>query len=784
MTWAPAFDVRFYLALALVLAGLMVLAQRFALVATAQGSVLYLLRIAVLSIVVFILLDPIRIDKVRRPGPLPTAVYLFDSSRSMSLETPLSRAQVVEEFLRRADELLTPDRRPRIQSYRFGRALDAISDGSIVQVPRPKEDETRLVSALRELPSRFDNPSPLGVVVFSDGRTMETEGIEPLAQFYRTLGVPIHVVPVGDQQASGDVALQMIDAPRNAAPGTKLPVRVSLRSHGYDGARLELKIRRADDAQARPVASLPITLTGGEQSHELVIETDQAKGSLVLEAPVLPRESIAANNIVTFEISPRPQKIRAIYLEGGSPNAYRRLSEALAEDPEIQCLDIGTTFRGSRGAGLVRKKDPRLGFPSNRAELFEYDVIICSDIARGSFTPDQLKWTVELVSERGGGFAMVGGNNSYGAGQYHTTVWNGLIPVDMGEWGLERGFSNIIYWGQNKIFRVVVPAEAQGHPIWHFSDDSERNRAILEKMPIFYGCNLVERLKPGATILGRSDRALLSVGKAPIFSCQSFGRGRTFAMLTDTTPDWGRDFESSWGEPGDNRYFRRFWRNVVRWLGENSAGTNRRLQVDVDKVIYRPGQPIRIIARTFDEQARTVDSYRIRARLQLADPAAEPNANVPGNSSRETAKAVELTSVDLAPSLNDHVYRGELTAPTAGTVLEDPGSTLQQLILEIEAFDGDRQVASTRLGLRLLDDPAEFVDPRPDADRLIQLANATGGQVLRSPQGLVELLTTQGRAGDRILTYQTPLWDNAWIWALLLGLLAAEWIVRRSRGLA
>jgi hypothetical protein len=222
----------------------------------------------------------------------------------------------------------------------------------------------------------------------------------------------------------------------------------------------------------------------------------------------------------------------------------------------------------------------------------------------------------------------------------------------------------------------------------------------------------------------------------------------------------------------------------VRWLGENSAGTNRRLQVDVDKVIYRPGQPIRIIARAFDEQARAVDSYRIRARLQLADPPAEPNANVPGNSSRETAKAVELTSVDLAPSLNDHVYRGELTAPTAGTVLEDPGSTLQQLILEIEAFDGDRQVANTRLGLRLLDDPAEFVDPRPDADRLIQLANATGGQVLRSPQGLVELLTTQGRAGDRIVTYQTPLWDNVRIWALLLGLLAAEWIVRRSRGLA
>jgi hypothetical protein len=99
-------------------------------------------------------------------------------------------------------------------------------------------------------------------------------------------------------------------------------------------------------------------------------------------------------------------------------------------------------------------------------------------------------------------------------------------------------------------------------------------------------------------------------------------------------------------------------------------------------------------------------------------------------------------------------------------------------------FDGSRKFAQMRVDLQLLDDPAEFLDPRPDGDLLVRLAAATGGQVLRSPEALVDLLTRRGPALDRSITYQKPLWDHPLIWALMLGLLAIEWIVRRFRGLA
>ena len=254
-------------------------------------------------------------------------------------------------------------------------------------------------------------------------------------------------------------------------------------------------------------------------------------------------------------------------------------------------------------------------------------------------------------------------------------------------------------------------------------------------------------------------------------------------MATDTTRDWGMDFERIWGE-GDNRYFRKFWRNVVRWLAENSAGTNRRLRVDLDKVIYRPGQPILINVQAFNEQASPTESYRVRAGLRRPNPPAGPAAEEADTDSRGPDDPGELASIDLTPRLEDHTYRGELTAPPAGAVLENPGSTLQELRLDLVAFDGEHRVAQTSLDLQLLDDPAEFLDPRPDSARLVQLASATGGRVLKSPDELAELLTREVRTGDRVLISRIPIWDHPLVWALLLGLLVAEWILRRRRGLA
>ncbi len=385
MVWSHPHDGRFYLGLAVGLAGLLLLASRLASAPSARGKAIPALRASVLGLLVLILLNPTRVTRTGRPGPTPEAFFLLDESRSMSLETPASRAQAVNQLIKSAEALVPAGQRPAIQRFGFGRNLVALSRTENAR--RPEADETRLAWALEQLPSRFGETLPFAVFVFSDGRSTEPVALDSTARAYRALGVPIHVAPVGDERISGDVAVQDIDAPRDARPGMRVPIRVTVRSRGYDGERTELLIRSAAKPKGDALATLPITLSGGEQAHELVIDTDQAKGPLTVEISPLPHEAIAANNLLPFQISPRPEKIRVIYMEGGPPNAYRRLSEALAEDTQIECLDIGTTSRGFGRARLARKNDLGLGYPATRAELFGYDVVICSDIPRDCLHP-------------------------------------------------------------------------------------------------------------------------------------------------------------------------------------------------------------------------------------------------------------------------------------------------------------------------------------------------------------------------------------------------------------
>ena len=113
MTWSHSLD-GWFSVLAMVLVGLLFLAFRFASAPSARSKALLALRATALGALVLILLDPVRVQQVQRAGPAPTAVFLLDESRSMGLEAPSSRAQAVDQIIRRSNALLPADRRPGI----------------------------------------------------------------------------------------------------------------------------------------------------------------------------------------------------------------------------------------------------------------------------------------------------------------------------------------------------------------------------------------------------------------------------------------------------------------------------------------------------------------------------------------------------------------------------------------------------------------------------------------------------------------------------------------------
>ena len=757
--WSSPYPGWLYFVLAAGMAALVVVARWTAVSDRLRSWLLFVPRIAVFSLLWTILLNPVWHSQRQLPAQPPQVDFLIDVSRSMALDQPTSRSMLVQGVIQETDRRLQGGDRPRIQYYRFGRQLSSAADTSQLN---PTDDASRLADALEQLPSRFSREPPRAVVVFSDGAADDAERLAAVAEGFRRMRVPIHVLAVGSSQVRGDVAIDELVVPPRVDAGAKAAVRGVVRGTGYEGERVVLQVKAADRPQLPALAELPITLSGLPQPFELVVEANPEYGELILEAPELAGEVTTQNNRVSFQLTTAARKLKVIYMEGTGGNEVRWVREALQEDKDIQCLAMVADQQYVQRPRLLRVDDNYRGFPATREELFEYDCVICSDISMGAFTREQLDWTVDLVAERGGGFAMVGGITSFGAGKWDQTVWDKLIPIDMTGGTLGRGW---LY----QQFRVNIPSESASHPIWRIVDDPEKNRQVLAAMPPFFGTNYMQRLKPAATALAFSADPIPGVGIMPIFAAQPYGRGRTFAFAPDTTADWGKLFESQWGE-GDNRYFRRFWRNLIRWLCENSIVGNKRLRIETDKVIYRAGDPISITAHAYDGEQHETIAYDVTAHVQSRGPAT-------------AAASAPVTT--LVPAAAGTTYTGQMDSKSLSISLDGSGAdavVLPTREIEVVAREAGKEIARATAKIKILPDLHEFLQPRPRPEVLEGLAQAADGQVLHGADDLVQLLRGLPVIAGDSLPIRQPMWDNPLVWLFILGLLAVEWSLRRRAG--
>lgn len=760
--WSSPYSAGVYIGLATAVLGLIWLARRTAISPRLRSWWLFVPRVLVLGLLLAVLLNPVRRKEHRLPDHPAAVIYLVDASRSMSLEEPQSRSLLAQQTIQSVDSQLHQSQtRPQVQMFRFGQQLASATDFSQM---RPVDNTTQLSEALEQLPSRFSREVPRAIVVFSDGIVDDGDRLDDAAAGFRNMNVPIHVFPFGSSHLRGDVAIDELVVPPRVDSGVKAAIRGIVRGTGFEGERIVLQVKSSGRPELPALATLPVTLSEQSQNFEMVVEANPEYGELTLEAPPRAGEVTELNNRIPFQLSKVARKLKVLYMEGTGNSEFRWIRDALQEDKDITCVSMVADQQYVQRPRLTRVDDAYRGFPTTREELLEYDCVICSDISIGAFTREQLDWVVELVNQRGGGFVMVGGHTSFGAGGWDQTVWDQLIPVDMSGGVVGNG------WTYSQ-FQVQIPDEVQSHPIWKIVEDPVENKRILAAMPVFLGTNYMQRLKPAATVLGVSATELPNVGIMPIFACQSYGRGRTFAFAPDSTADWGRYFESTWGE-GDNRYFRRFWRNVIRWLCENSISGNKRMWLETDRVIYRTGQPVQVIAHVFDEKLQPTINYQVTARFKL-----------PAGSSVTSSMAM----IPLSPSSSGKTYVGEMDSLISTALLDANSGAGQSSVLpsqeiEVIAMDQKKEVARAIVKVFVLPDVHELLQPKPRPDILEQLADRSGGTVLRNANDLADLLRRVPTVrGDSVISRQ-PLWDAPLFWVLILSLLSIEWCLRRLSG--
>jgi hypothetical protein len=262
------------------------------------------------------------------------------------------------------------------------------------------------------------------------------------------------------------------------------------------------------------------------------------------------------------------------------------------------------------------------------------------------------------------------------------------------------------------------------------------------------GANKFQGVKDaaGVQVVAESDagQPLLVVGE--------YGRGRVVAMAGDSTYRWAMQ--------GFDAVHRRFWRQVVLWLVGREDREQDQVWVKLAQRRFQPDARVTFTAGVNSPSGEPVAAAELRCELILPD------------SSRRDV-----------PAARDGVqWLGGIEAVTT------PGD----YALEVTASRDGKVLGKGRGEFLVFDRDVELSTPAADHDQLARLAAMTGpfgGRVVAPEQvpGLLEDLRDRPPEMDIDVQTKWQLADtarDAWaVLLLLVGLLTAEWFLRKKWGL-
>lgn len=379
------------------------------------------------------------------------------------------------------------------------------------------------------------------------------------------------------------------------------------------------------------------------------------------------------------------------------------------------------------------------GFPKSEEQLFgTYRAIILDDLEAEFFSQEQMHLIERFVSERGGALLMLGGQESFREGGYEHTPIGRLLPVYLDRHTqmepVEDGRLNLSREGWLEPWLRLRPTQPE---------DEQR----LAAMPGFWSANQTFSIKPGASVLatltGENQNAM------PALAAQRYGEGRVAALLIGDLWRWGMKDEAA------RQDMERTWRQLLRWL---VVDVPDRLQVMAEPTLTSGRNEVKLGVRIRDNAFQPMDD--VQATFEVTGPK--------GGKSRLYAE----------PSLKEPgLYEATYFSPESGAFTAT--ATAEQLRPGQAALPLGNKVT----GWSSLPTQAEWQSLAPNWALMEQVAHSTGGKVLKLDElsQLPQLLQNLDVPIKETLI--TPLWHTPWFFGLVIGLLGAEWLLRRRGGL-
>ncbi len=695
-----------------------------------RSVAVWLLQTLLAAVLLLMLWHPALSVATLRPQQNIVAVVVDDSS-SMALpdEAGGSTRRTAATNVLNSGLLNALKEKFQVRLYRLGEHLDRFDKLEQLNSSIPA---THIGEGLKQVIA--DAASlPIGAVVLASDGADNSGGVdlETISEIRRQR-IPIHTIGFGKQQAARDVEISDVQVPARALPDSRLSAIVSFHQNGYAGQKAKLTVKAGAKIMAQQIVTLK--KDGQEQSETILFNAGPA-GVKSVETSVEPLagEENTKNNRVTRLVNVDARKPRILYLEGEPRWEFKFLRRAVEDDRTIDLVTIlRTTQNKIYRQGIANPDELKDGFPTKVEELFAFDGIILGSVDAPYLTPGQQTLLKDFVDRRGGGLLFLGGKDALSDGGWKQSADVELLPTI-----LPDRKDTFVRVGAT----VELTAPGRDSLITRLEEDPARNVERWQKLPYVMNFQDAGQPKPGAVVL--VDAKPTTGGKVPLLVTQNFGRGRTAIFATGGSWRW------QMLQPVADKSHEMFYQQLLRWLVSDSP---RKVITSTPKQLISDDSHVTLRAE-------------VRDRTYLPASDAKTEAHILGPDG--IAEAVEMRP----DAIESGVYTADWTTPKPGSYL-----------VEVVASRGTEELGRDTMTFRREDGVAENFRTQQNRELLEKLSAETGGRYY-SPQDAQKLGKDISYSEAGITVRETrDLWDMPIIFLALLGLRAAEWLLRRKWG--
>ena len=698
-------------------------------------AVLTAVRIAALAVVAFCLLRPVLVLSSVVPQENFLGI-LIDDSRSMQIadtdETP--RLDFVREQLGTPESTLRTALAERfaLRFFRFSSDTDRVAAVDDLEYGGSR---THVGQALERAHDELSGVPLSGLVVVSDGADNADGGLGEALLPLQASGVPVFTVGLGEEEYDRDIQMNRVDMPRRVLKGASLAVDLVVTHRGYRGESVTVQV----EDEGRIVATQDVVLPAdGEPETVRMRFTAAEEGPRLYSFSVAPQpgEMVTRNNVRQGLMVVEDRSRKILYFEGEPRWEVKFLLRGVQDDENLQVTLLQRTAENKYFRMNVDGPDELPGgFPTQRADLFDYSGLVLGSIEANHFTPDQLRMIADFVNRRGGGLLMLGSHRSFAEGGYAGTPVADVLPVVLPPVPAdsEEGFFAEV--------RVSATRAGQSHAATQIADTEEASAARWETLPPLTVVNPITEAKPGATVLLNAPDDLI------ILAFQRYGAGKSLALPIQDSWMWQMHADI----PVEDQTHETFWRRLLRWVVD---GVPDQVTVELSSDRVEPEEVVTVTATVVDPGFEELNNSAVVAVVT------RPDGSVIERQMEWTAE-------------QDGEYRTTFTAAGEGFYE-----------VHVEASTGGELLGEEAAYLQVAAGDSEFYDSTMRGSLLRRMAEDTGGRFYTAASAAALAEDIQYVGGGVTVVEERDLWDMPFLLLLLAGLILGEWGYRRFRGLA